>query len=401
MFLAVLFFLILGIVVGVVCGLLPGIHPNLVSVLLISFLVGFTSHIGPDQYYLYVAFIVAVSITNVIVNFIPTVFLSVPGSGIELGVLPGHRMLLRGEGPGAVRLGIMGAFGGVLFSLSLFPLIILTVPKIYALIEPNLHIILSALVLFFIFKDREPMAAASLFFLSGCLGLISEKLPINQDLILFPLLTGLFGLSMLVLSIKKRIKIPPQQNELFISNQTIVDGIVRGSFGGITTGVLPGIGASAAAMLFSSESVEEFLITIGAIAGVNTLFSFLALWLIGKARSGAAATLQYFTSSLTFSDCVFIIFVSLICLSLAVLLTDKISSLVAHLLNRVNYSLLSLVVLLFTLYMVLILTGVWGIALSLVSCIIGIIPNLSRVRRIHLMGALLLPTILFYAGFTF
>ena len=398
MFLEVLLYTALGIIVGIFCGLLPGIHPNLVSILLISFLVG-AAGTGPP--YPYIAFIVAVSVTNVVVNFIPTIFLSVPDSGMELGVLPGHRLLLKGQGLGAVRLGIIGALGGVIFSLLLFPLVILVVPKIYMIIQPNLHIILSGIVLFFILKDREPVAAAGLFLLSGLLGLTSSKLPIDQNLVLFPLLTGLFGLSMLLVSIKNKTKIPTEENELFVSGQTITNGVVKGSFGGMTTGLLPGIGPSAAAMLFSSGSAESFLVTIGAITGSNVLFSFLALWLIGKARSGAAVALRYFMGTLSFVDCMFIVFTGLLSLGFAVLITQKLSSHIMKLLKKINYALLSATVFVFTLSMIILLTGVWGFVVAAIAAALGMIPNLSRVRRVHLMGVLLLPTILFYAGFTF
>ena len=154
-------------------------------------------------------------------------------------------------------------------------------------------------------------------------------------------------------------------------------------------------------MLFSSGSAESFLVTIGAITGSNVLFSFLALWLIGKARSGAAVALRYFMGTLSFADCMFIVFTGLLSLGFAVLITQKLSSHIMKLLKKINYALLSATVFVFTLSVIILLTGVWGFVVAAIAAALGMIPNLSRVRRVHLMGVLLLPTILFYAGFTF
>jgi putative membrane protein len=43
-------------------------------------------------------------------------------------------------------------------------------------------------------------------------------------------------------------------------------------------------------------------------------------------------------------------------------------------------------------------TGISGLLIMIVAAAIGLVPNLTGIRRSHAMGCLLLPTILFFAG---
>ena len=67
-------------------------------------------------------------------------------------------------------------------------------------------------------------------------------------------------------------------------------------------------------------------------------------------------------------------------------------------LTAVNYRILSGVVFAFILALVYYFTGWLGLLISLVSIAIGLLPILSGVSRTHLMGVLLVPTILFFLG---
>src|SRR3989344_7891079 len=107
-------FLLTGIICGVFFGLIPGIHPNTI-VLFVPFFLS----LSVDPLFL-IAFIVALGITNSIIDTIPSILLGAPDAGNELSILPGHKMLLRGQGYDAIKLTVVGSFYSILFVFLLF-----------------------------------------------------------------------------------------------------------------------------------------------------------------------------------------------------------------------------------------------------------------------------------------
>src|SRR3989338_8851535 len=97
--------LIIGILIGIITGLLPGIHINLIAALLISNLPAL-SFLSPLSI---ISLIVGMSLSHVIHDFIPSVFLGLPGEESFLAVLPGHKLLLQGLGLQAVNFLLVGA----------------------------------------------------------------------------------------------------------------------------------------------------------------------------------------------------------------------------------------------------------------------------------------------------
>ena len=87
-----IFALLSGILVGTIAGLLPGIHVNLISVFLLSILAFFLNFLQPI---ILAVFIVAMTISDTFVSFIPSIFLGAPDEDSVLSVLPGHELLLK------------------------------------------------------------------------------------------------------------------------------------------------------------------------------------------------------------------------------------------------------------------------------------------------------------------
>src|SRR3990167_6820790 len=105
MLLEIILFLILGIFIGTFTGLTPGVHINLIGAILVSLSASVFFGINPLYF---VVFIVAMSITHVFVDFIPSIFLGCPDDETALSVLPGHEMLKTGRGYEAVMLSSLG-----------------------------------------------------------------------------------------------------------------------------------------------------------------------------------------------------------------------------------------------------------------------------------------------------
>ena len=155
-------------------------------------------------------FIVSMAITHTFIDFIPSVFLGCPDTDTELSVLPGHDLLKKGQGYQAITLTSYGSLISV-FTLILisFPAILI-ISKIYIFIPfliPGLLIFAS---FFLISREKKKFSALLAFLLSGFLGLCVLNLDSLKEPLL-PLLTGLFGASMLITSIKNKTRIPKQK----------------------------------------------------------------------------------------------------------------------------------------------------------------------------------------------
>jgi len=281
--------LIIGVLAGIFTGLTPGIHTNLIAIVLISasgFLLGFTSPI------VLAVFIIAISVTNSFVDSIPSIFLGAPDADMALGVLPGHRYLLKGQAYMAVKLTLIGSFGALLLSILMFPLSIPIVAFIYPLIKNYIGYILLATVIFMILRDRYKLWALFVFTASGALGLIVLNMPhLNQPL--FPLLSGLFGISTLLISLRDTNSIPEQKQEqrIKLRKRDTLKALLSGQFSGFITAIFPGLGAAQAAVI-SMQITRKlgdhgFLILIGSINTVNFILSISTLYVLGKARNGS------------------------------------------------------------------------------------------------------------------
>src|SRR2546422_4982882 len=128
---AVAAFTLLGLCAGVCTGLAPGVHVNNVALLLLAsrsafeaaVLGGFPGAAQQEIVAILSSFVMGTVVSHSFLDFIPSVYLGAPEEKTALSVLPGHRLLLAGEGHVAVRLAARGAIAGALASvLLLLPL---------------------------------------------------------------------------------------------------------------------------------------------------------------------------------------------------------------------------------------------------------------------------------------
>lgn len=381
-----------GILFGIVTGLVPGVHVNLVSAFVLELSTGVLSGVSPLALAL---FVLAMAVTHSFLDTIPSIFLGAPEEATALGVLPGHRMLLQGNGKGAVLLTVVGSLGGLVLSLALLPLFELILVPVYSFLRPWLAWILIALVVVLFFQERRPLFALLLFLLSGVLGLYSFSLDMDQ--VLFPLLSGLFGVAVLLMSFFEKSSLPPQDDCTMDTRQTTV-AVVLSVFLGWLASFLPGFGPSQAAALsrvFVRLRTEGFLILVGGLSTVNMVLSILSLYSLEKARNGAVVAI----SSLLEMDYSLYLFFSLVALfvgGIASLLAIFLSSSFLRYTANISYRTLTLCVLVFLGVLVFVLTGYRGLFVLVLATGVGILPSLLQVRRSQLLGCLLLPVILYF-----
>ncbi len=392
--------LISGIIAGTFTGLIPGIHINLITVLLINLPSSYLSQFAPLTL---VVFIVAMTITHTFLDYIPSVFLGAPDEDTSLSILPGHEMLIRGRAHEAVTLTLYGSASAVIFIFLLTPIFIFILPIISPIMTNIMAIILiTASVFLFYFEKKSRIFAIIIFILAGFLGISVFNLDIEEPLL--PLLTGLFGGSALAISILKKQKIPKQKitklKKIKIKKKSLAKSLIASLIASPLVSFLPGLGSGQAAVIGSEVTgnlnKKEFLILLGAINTLVMGLSFVTLYSIHKPRTGAAVAINELLPTFSLSDLIVILTIIFISGISAFFLTLFLSRLFSKNITKIKYNHLSLMILIFLTIIIVVFTGWLGLLVFIVSIFLGLTCILSGVRRINLMGCLLLPIILFY-----
>jgi putative membrane protein len=390
--------ILLGIVFGTFTGIIPGIHTNLIALIMLS--LSATILIGVDPLILAI-FIVAMATTHSFLDFIPSIYLGAPDEDTALSVLPGHKYLLEGKAHAAVKLTLLGSASAIFLLTIVLPLFFLIVPLTIDFIERMMAWLLIWISIFLVTDTKNKTNSVLIFTLAGFLGI--GTLGINMSEPLLPLLTGLFGTSTIIYSIKQNT-IPPKQKvgKLEFEKKELIKPLITTMIVSPICSFLPGLGSSQAAIIGSKLSKkiseDQFLILLGSINTLVISTSFFTLYLIGKSRTGAASAISELIT-ITPQNLLLISLAMIIAASISIPLTILISKKIAKNLHKINYDKTSKVILLLLVVITFVISGVLGVFILAVSTILGLLCTLIGARKSLLMGCLLIPTILFYFPF--
>lgn len=394
---------LLGITAGILTGITPGIHINLVSVVVVSMLPFLSKY---ADFVSLACFILAMSVTHTFLDFIPSIFLGAPEEATALGVLPGHRYLLKGYGLMAVKLSVLGSLGAVFLSILLFPALVPLVTLLYPYLQPLVGYMLIVVVAFMILRDRKKLWALFVFLLSGVFGIVVFNIPNLSDP-LFPMLSGLFGIATMILSLKDTNCIPPQEEQQVVKVRRgiAIKALLSGQFSGWLTAMFPGLGPSTAAIV-SLQITRKlgdhgFMILSGSINTVNFVLSLVMLYSFDKARNGSIIALQkiaafFHLTELTIPLLIIFLACTLIAGVLSAVIAFWVGKVFSRYISKINYKLLLWLIMLFIVFLTFLLTSWLGLFILCVSTAIGFISPIVKVTRTHAMGCLLLPVILYF-----
>tara|TARA_Y100000034_G_C6897271_1_gene413999 strand:+ start:693 stop:1913 length:1221 start_codon:yes stop_codon:yes gene_type:complete len=395
--------LLIGILAGTITGLFPGIHINLIAAILLSSLSLplFTSL----PLFPLVIFIVSMAVTHTFLDFIPSIYLGAPEEDSFLSVLPGHNLLLKGQGHKAVMLTLYGSLISLIVIVLFIPIFIFLIPQLQTIITPILPFILIFASFYLIFRESAFLTALTVFLLAGFLGIITlNYLPIRSPLL--PLLTGLFGLSTLLISLKNKTSIPKQSISPFsfpLTKSQILKSSISAALTAPFASFLPGFGSGQAAVISSelsntdeSSSPQQFLFLVGMINTIVMGLSFITIFSIQRIRTGAASAVLQILKTISSLQLTMIISTIFISGTLAFFLGIKISKIFASNITKISYKYLSIFIITVLIIINMILSNPLGLLVLAASSALGIFCILSNVKRINLMGALILPTIIFY-----
>lgn len=393
----ILICIVIGVLIGTISGLTPGIHLNLIALMAFNFsylILKYTSLEG------LIAFIFSMAITHTFLDAIPSIYLGAPQEAKSLIVLPGHKFLLKGMGHEAVKLTLMGSFFSLLLSIMLIPLLLPLVAKSYPLVKNYIGYILIVVMSFMLLKDKNRFWNVVIFFLAGTLGIATLNIPNVKD-VLFPLLTGLFGFSLLIISLKDNTIIPKQTHKSYKTRirKTIIP-VTGATTVGFIASFLPGFGSSQAAILaqqvIRKMTDKGFLILVGGINTVNMALSLVTLYTIDKARNGAVVIISQLIETLSSKELMICIASALIAGSLSLVIGLKISKIFSKIISKVNYQILIISILIFVTILILYFSGFLGFLILIVSTSVGLTASLKGLGKNHMMGCLILPVILYF-----
>jgi len=258
------------------------------------------------------------------------------------------------------------------------------------------------IVIFLITTEKNSkIKALIIFLLSGFLALATLNSNVNQPLL--PLLTGLFATSTLIHSIKSNTTLPPQKIEkLKIPKSQILKPTLATILISPICSLFPGLGSSQAAILaseiFKKTSREQFLILLGSINTLVMSTSFITLILFQKSRTGAAFAISQITN-LTIQHIPIIITTIILSTLTIIPIALFISKIISKNIHKIPYTKTSLIIILLLITINFLVSGLFGILILTISTSLGLTCIESKTRRSFLMGAILIPTIIYYLPF--
>ncbi len=392
---------LLGVVLGTISGLVPGIHSNTVAGLLAAVSGPVLVFCGPEGV---AAAIVATMVTHTFLDCVPSTFLGVPDPDTVLSALPAHRLCLAGHGEEAVRISALGSVAGFVGCLPLFLIFLVVMPPFQGWIDWGVGLVILTAAGLLVVLSKSPGWAFLIFGVSGVLGLFSltyshfsfGMLGIGE--VLLPLLTGLFGIPVLLASMRSASPVPAQVfSGLQITPRSVVVQGVRGSVAGAIVGWLPGFSSGTANALLSlgkgdpeRGNAREYLIATSAANTANALLCLAALYAVGRMRSGAMVAL----GSVELPPLSLLVLVAGVAAVAAYILTIAISR-GSSWFMRLNQPLLAKGVLVLLVVMSGVFCGPFGLLILGLATLVGMVPSLVEVPRIFCMGAIMVPVMLF------
>ncbi len=393
-----LFVCFLGILAGIFTGMLPGVHINMVSMIVF---VNAAFLIEIFDLNLLVIFIIVMGVVHSFVDFIPSVLFGVPSADTALSVLPGHRLVLEGRGYEAIFLSSLGSLFGTFFSFLIAPIVFFGLESSYEFVKEYIPFILmftlGSLILLEKGWNKKFWAIIIVLFSAGYGSLIlNTHLVDNPLLVLF---SGLFGVSSIVYSlIDESSSIPKQKFDFkFGLGKGFLKSICVGGLCSTVCSISPGVGnaqaATIASLFFKKITSEIFIVVLSSINTIGFILSFLTFYLIERARNGSVYVISLLVESIGFEDLLVyfgvILGISIIGFFLTCFLGKKIIKIV----SKINFNIVNICILIFLFLVVGLIEGIIGILICIGAAFLGLLCVTLNVRRVHLMGILLVPVI--------
>ncbi len=388
-------FIAAGIVLGTASGLTPGLHVNTFAILLASI-----APTIPADPHLLGASLLAAGVVHSFLDIVPTLAIGVPDATMAVSALPGHRLVLGGRGREALRLSALGSGGAILTAVLLGAPVTWGMVRIAPVLIDHIGIVLAAVALVMVLTERTNRARLGGLLAigaSGVLGLLTLDLETGGLLpggdMLLPLLSGLFGVPVLVLA-AQGAGIPPQGGTTLATEPRTLGGwSLLGASAGAVVAYIPGVSAAVAAVIafvgLPGEAGDRgFIVTVSGVNTANTVFALFSLIALGAPRTGV---LVAFEEAKLPPNLPLLLVAILIAAAVALVLVPTLGDRYFDLVKAVDSTPLTLGVGFFLAGLSWVFTGPVGVLVLGVAAVVGGIPVYFDSRRVHLMGVLFVP----------
>lgn len=453
-----IFFVILGTLMGSALCVIPALHIYNVAGIAMVIWTG-ARYLIP--YYALAPFFMSLVVAYSFMNTLPMTFLGAADESAGATMLPSLSLVTKGRGQDASLLTGLGTLMGVFALMALYPFFWFIWPYIARATGPHLHWILGLVIVHYImsewpkgagrgnspwqkFKEawRNVFAGLLTFTLAAIFGLIYTSKPImpveSSFQNIMPVFIGFFAIPSIIQTLISNYKPPLQYRSEGINagwedfGYALLPGFVGGMLAAYLPAVTAGIGALLAGHITNHRNVERaefqppkeegeikhlhtpemyyrqerlFLIAGGMIKILYYVGAFLMLFILteltpyGTGRGGLTFILRPIFIAER-GD--FFVMLSTILLSgcLSFLLLIKGTDLFIRILPKINLKTVYLAALVVVYIIIYAMGGGWtGIAVSLVTTCIGMIPVFYSCRRSHCMAVLLVPIAINMAGY--
>jgi len=398
--LEILLGVLIGVVLGTISGIIPGVHANTLAGVLVSLQALLLTLVGPVAL---AGTLFAALITHTFVDAVPSTFLGIPEADTSLSVLPAHALCIEGNGEEAVRIAALGSSCAMVIAVPVSVLCFL-LPALQPYFDWWIGILLIASVGYMIVTSEAPGWALAIFAVSGALGVfalryafLSWHMLAGESAILMPLLTGLFGIS--VLMVASQGTLPGQHfSGLRIENKAVIKYSLLGTGAGVAVGWLPGLStASANGMLASVIGYEKdrrsYILATSAANTANAFIGLAALFALSRMRNGVMAAL----AELPLPSMGELMITGILAACAAYIITIRLSA-SAHHLNGFDSKTLNRAVMIFVVLLIMLLTGPFGLFVLLLATAVGLVPHIVNIPRMYCMGAIMVPVMLYSFG---
>ncbi|GKZ13649.1 tripartite tricarboxylate transporter permease [Haladaptatus sp. T7] len=390
-------FVLGGVGIGTISGLTPGIHVNNLALLLASVA---TSIAGPPK--LVGAAILAAGVVHSFLDVVPALALGVPDPVMAASALPGHRLVIEGQGREAIRLSALGSGLAVAVAVPLAIPVTMVMTDVYPFLRGHLPLFLLGTTGFLVFTEptrRGQIGGVVAFSASAVLGILSLPLsptaPLGVGSVLTPLFAGLFGAPVL-LDAMGGAGVPKQAGTtLTMPRPLLLMTALAGSFAGAIVGYLPGVSSAIAAVLALTlvpdrTEARGFIVASSGVNTANTIFALFALVSLDTPRTGVMVALRETNAPL---DLPVLLVSAAVAGVVGFVLVLVLGDTYLETVGGMDYRRLSVAVLGLLVAASFLFAGVIGIGLFVCSAVLGLLPPRLGCRRVHLMGVLIGPLI--------
>jgi len=386
----ILLYTLAGVLLGCLAGLIPGLHSSNVSLLLTTF------GVVASQYNL-VFLIIGIEVSYAFFQFLSPILFGISDDLAALSIDESHYFVVKGRVDNVVKIIATGGAVGVLISLPLIFFSQKIYPLVYDSIKPLIGWLLLIICIYMIWAEktwRKKFFAVVLFLVSGIFGLLIKNSGFIPDKYLFlPVFLGLFGFSSII---SRKYATGEMTNEF--SGKEKIRISFTSFLSSLFASLIPGMKRSQAAVIALEGgrigSSEERLFALSVVSLSCMVLSILVLDSTGSVRSNLAYEIKDLVGDLFFSKTLLLIGSIILAASFSSTLMFLISNPLNRILSKIEKKYLKVFGFGLGLALIIYFTGWEGLLLAFTASCIGIMAILLRVKSTHLMGVLLLPSII-------